>query len=229
MKILALDTSTEACSAALLDGTELFSRYTVQPRKHAELILPMLEEILAEAELALDQLDALAFGCGPGSFTGVRIAAATAQGVAASANLAVIPVSSLAAIAQRAVDEYGMEKIASAIDARMGEVYWGCFRRDSEGLVEEAGQECVIAPQEVPVPQDSGWRGAGSGWSAYADDLTARLGAALSDYEAGLFPHASAIARLAARDFQAGKKIPAGLALPVYLRNQVARRPVPPR
>jgi tRNA threonylcarbamoyladenosine biosynthesis protein TsaB len=228
MKILALDTSTEACSTALLSGDDLFSRFVVQPRKHAELILPMLEEILAEAGVALNDLDALAFGCGPGSFTGVRIAAATVQGVAASANLAVIPISSLAAIAQRAVDESGVEKIACAIDSRMSEVYWGCYRRNDEGMVELKGKECVMPPQAVPLPQGSSWTGAGTGWSAYEDQLTSRMGSALSGFNGGLLPSAAAIAKLAGVDFQRGKTIPAGQALPVYLRNQVARKPSKP-
>ncbi|RUM93524.1 MAG: tRNA (adenosine(37)-N6)-threonylcarbamoyltransferase complex dimerization subunit type 1 TsaB [Thiothrix sp.] len=226
MKILALDTSTEACSVALLNGAELHSRYVVQPRKHAALILPMLEEVLTEAGMILGDLDALAFGCGPGSFTGVRIATATAQGVAASVNLTVIPVSSLAAIAQRAVDEKGTEKIACAIDARMGEVYWGCYRQNNEGVVELEGTECVIAPQAVPVPQGSGWTGAGTGWSAYEESLILRMGPALLDLNAGLLPNAAALAKLAAVDFQQGKTVSAGKALPVYLRNQVARKPI---
>jgi tRNA threonylcarbamoyladenosine biosynthesis protein TsaB len=226
MKILALDTSTEACSAALLNDTVLYSRYTLQPRKHAALILPMLEEVLAEAGEVLNNLDALAYGCGPGSFTGVRIAAATAQGVAASANLAVIPISSLAAIAQRGVDEEGQEKIACAIDARMGEVYWGCYCRNDEGVMVLEGQECVIAPEKVPLPPGAGWTGAGTGWSAYEDQLASRMGSDLSGLNAGLLPSATAIARLAAADFKESKKLRAEQALPVYLRNQVARKPV---
>ena len=225
MKILALDTSTEACSAALLNDATLYSRYALQPRKHAALILPMLEEVLTEAEMTLNDLDALAFGCGPGSFTGVRIAAATAQGVAASANLAVISISSLAAIAQRAVDENGMEKIACAIDARMGEVYWGCYRCNDDGMVVLEGKECVIAPENIPLPQGSGWTGAGTGWSAYENQLTSRIGSNLSGLNAGLLPNAIAIAKLAAADFKEGKKLRAEQALPVYLRNQVARKP----
>jgi len=226
MNILALDTSTEACSAALLIGSDIVSRYTVAPRQHAKLILPMLEEVLAEANVVLGALDALAFGCGPGSFTGVRIATATAQGIAASANLAAIPISSLAAIAQRAVDEYGKEKIACAIDARMGEVYWGCYCGSDAGLVTLEGKECVVSPQAVPVPRRSLWTGAGTGWSAYEEELTLRMGPALLDLNAGLLPNATAIVRLAAADFQQGKTVSAKKALPIYLRDQVARKPV---
>ncbi len=225
MKILAFDTSTEACSVALQTGSDFFSRYTVEPRQHAKLILPMLEEVLMEAQVALSDLDALAFGCGPGSFTGVRIAAATAQGIAASVKLAVIPVSSLAAIAQREVDENGSQKIACAIDARMGEVYWACYRQNDKGTVMLAGEECVTAPQLIPLPEGASWTGAGTGWSAYKAPLTSRMGAALSAINAGLLPNATAIAKLAAEDFRQGKKIPAEQALPVYLRNQVAHKP----
>ena len=225
MKILALDTSTEACSAALLVDSKMYNRYTVEPRQHAKLILPMLEEVLTEAKVTLTELDALAFGCGPGSFTGVRIATATAQGIAASANLAVIPISSLAAIAQRAVDEKDVDNIACAIDARMSEVYWGCYRRNDEGRVELEGNECVIAPHAVPLPQDSNWTGAGTGWSAYEEQLTSRMGSALAGLQAGLLPNAMAIAKLAAVSLLRGKTLPAEQAIPVYLRNQVARKP----
>ena len=125
MKILALDTSTEACSAALLIDTEIHQRYEVAPREHGALILPMIETLLSEAGCAPTQLDALAFGRGPGAFVGVRIATGVAQGIAFAADLPVIPVSSLAAMAQSV--EHG--NVYSAIDARMNEVYWGAYRK----------------------------------------------------------------------------------------------------
>jgi tRNA threonylcarbamoyladenosine biosynthesis protein TsaB len=226
MKILALDASTEACSAALLNGNDILSRYALQPRKHAESILPMLEELLVEGGVCLGELDALAFGCGPGSFTGVRIAAATAQGVAASANLAVIPISSLAAIAQHAADEFSVTKVACAIDARMGEVYWGCYRQNAAGHMILEGKECVMAPEEIPLPLDLDWTGAGSGWSSYEEALVLRMGSTLEGFKAEVLPHATAIAQLAAVACQQGRVIPAGQALPVYLRNKVARKSV---
>jgi tRNA threonylcarbamoyladenosine biosynthesis protein TsaB len=226
MKILALDTSTEACSVALLNGNDVLSREALQPRKHAELILPMLEELLVEGGLCLGELDALAFGCGPGSFTGVRIAAATAQGVAASADLAVLPISSLAAIALRAADEFSVTKIACAIDARMGEVYWGCYRQNAAGHMILEGKECVMPPEDVPLSSGSGWTGAGSGWASYEEALMLRMGSTLEEFKAGVFPHAATIAQLAAVEFQPGRAIPARQALPVYLRNNVAQKSI---
>jgi tRNA threonylcarbamoyladenosine biosynthesis protein TsaB len=127
MKLLALDTATEACSAAVwVDGTVL-ERYELAPRRHAALILPMIEAVLAEANLSPLQLDAIAFGRGPGAFTGVRIAVGIAQGIAFAADLPVIPISTLAALALGAAQETGYSRIAAALDARMGEVYWGVY------------------------------------------------------------------------------------------------------
>ncbi|HDP89812.1 MAG TPA: tRNA (adenosine(37)-N6)-threonylcarbamoyltransferase complex dimerization subunit type 1 TsaB, partial [Thioalkalivibrio sp.] len=152
MKILAIDTATDACSAALFLDGEVTSRFELAPRRHTELILPMVGSLLEEAGLAVTDLDAVAFGRGPGAFTGLRIAAGVAQGLALGADLPVIPVSTLATMAQQVMDEAGAEAVAAALDARMGEVYWGCYRRDAEGVAEPVGPETVCAPQAVPVP-----------------------------------------------------------------------------
>ena len=132
-KLLAIDTSTEACSAALGIGGDVRERYEFAPRQHAELILPMVDALLAEGQIKLKDLDGLAFGRGPGAFTGVRIATGVIQGLAFGAGLPVVPVSSLAALAQGAAP--GHSSIMSAFDARMGEVYWGAFAVDKQGLV----------------------------------------------------------------------------------------------
>ena len=156
MKILALDTSTEACSVALwADGT-VTERYELGSQ-HSGRILPMTQEVLAEAGLVLTQLDAVAFGRGPGSFTGLRICAGVAQGLAFGADVPVVPVSSLAALAQ-GVDA---PRVLAAFDARMEQLYWGAYVRNAQGLVEPGGTEKVVAPRDVPVPADSGWKGTG--------------------------------------------------------------------
>lgn len=222
VKILAIDTSTEACSAALLCDGEVTERFQLAPREHAALILPMVESLLAEAGLALGQLDALAFGRGPGAFTGVRIGTGVVQGLAFGADLPVVPVSSLAAIAQGTWRELGAERVLAAIDARIQEVYWGAYRRGDSGVMELSGQEIVCRPGEVPVPTDGGWFGAGTGWGAYGDELRARVGAALDGCEAERFPHAADIAVLAVEGMSRGLAVPAEQALPVYLRDEVA-------
>lgn len=226
MKILALDTATEACSAALLDGEKLYQRYEIAPRNHTKLILPMIDALLEASGLALTDLDALAFGKGPGSFTGVRIAAATAQGVAYGGNeLDVIPISTLAAMAQRAMDDFNVDRVACAIDARMQEVYWGCYQRNEQGLAESVVADCVIPPAQVPQPDGNDWLAAGTGWAAYNDVLMERSGHQVSEVHADYFPSAEAITRLAVAELAAGNTLAAERALPVYLRDNVAQVP----
>ena len=225
MKILAIDTATEACSAALyLDG-EIHQQYRVAPREHSHLILPMIEQLLAESENRVSNLDAIAFGRGPGSFMGVRIAAGVAQGIAFARDLPVVPVSTLGAIAQTACTISGAEKVLSAIDARMHEVYWAACELDAQGCMRITGRECVTAPDQVPGPRGGGWTGAGSGWSAYAETMTAALGEGIVSAQLeSCFPTAEAIVRLAVADFAAGAYVSAAQALPVYLRDKVARK-----
>jgi tRNA threonylcarbamoyladenosine biosynthesis protein TsaB len=222
MKILAVDTSTEACSAALAVGSQVWARGAIAPRGHAQLILPMIEELLAEGGLALPDLDAIAFGRGPGAFTGVRIATAVVQGLAFGADLPVVPVSTLAALAQGVCRELGHERVLAAIDARIEEVYWGAYRLGPQGLVEPAGAELVCLPSDVPVPAGGGWFGAGSGWGAYGQVLGARLGSCLAGFDARRYPHAHDVALLGAAGLRDGAAVPAERALPVYLRDKVA-------
>jgi tRNA threonylcarbamoyladenosine biosynthesis protein TsaB len=226
MKILAIDTATEACSAALLLDGEVRERFEVQPRKHGQLILGMMDGLLAEAGLALPQLDALAFGRGPGAFTGVRIATGVAQGAAFGADLPLLPISTLAALAQRHFREAGARRILAAFDARMGELYWGAYRLDESGLVRLVGEEQVAAPDALRLPPGDGWHGVGSGWGTYAEALGARLGDALADISPGLLCSAHDVALLAAAAFQEGQGVPAEQGLPVYLRDQVAWKKV---
>ncbi len=225
-RLLAIETATEACSAALyLDG-EVLERFQVAPRRHAELLLPMLDALLAEAGLDVRALDAVAFGRGPGAFTGVRIAAAAAQGIALGAGLPVVPVSTLAALAQGGLDATSLAAVAAAIDARMGEVYWCCYRRGEDGLAEPLQDECVIAPERVPVPADlPPCAGVGSGFAAHGEALARRLGERLRATDPQALPHAAAVARLAAAALARGETVPPAEALPVYLRDQVIQHP----
>ena len=225
MKLLALDTATEACSAALLIDGEIRERFVVAPRGHAHLLLPMLDELLAAAGLKPAQLDAIAFGRGPGSFTGVRIAASVAQGIAFAADLPVLPVSTLAALARDALQHTTAIQVLAAIDARMGEIYWAAFARDAHGEPQSLTDEQVAPATAVCLPVGTDWFGIGSAWAVYETALRAHFGDTLSGFDATALPRATQIVQLAAVDFAAGRADPAELALPVYLRNQVAQRP----
>lgn len=219
MKLLAIDTATEACSAALhIDGVNTI-KYEVAPRKHAELILTMIDELLAESSLSLRQLDALAFGRGPGAFTGVRIATGVIQGLSLSADCPVVPVSTLAALAQGAISD--SKQIACAIDARMGEVYWGLYQANEDNIMQLVGEEIVCLPDAVHIPAANGWLGVGSGWEAYEKELQTRLGESLSACRIGDYPSAESICVLAVDGFQRGEAVDAAEAQPVYLRDKV--------
>ncbi len=217
MKLLALDTATEACSVALnLDG-DVIERFELSPRRHSRDLLPMVEAILAQAGLSLSQLDALAFGRGPGAFTGLRVATAMVQGLAFAVDLPVIPVSTLAALAQQGLREHQASRVLSAIDARMDEVYWGAFS-ESDGLMVPVASEMVAAPENVTVPSvDGHWFGMGTGWA-----FQNRMSATVMDCHVEVWPHARDVALLAAADFKQGKGLPAEQAMPVYLRDKVA-------
>jgi tRNA threonylcarbamoyladenosine biosynthesis protein TsaB len=216
LKILALDTSTEACSVAVWVDGALNERFKLE--RHSEQILPMVQEVLAEAGLSLTQLDAIAFGRGPGSFTGLRIAAGVVQGLAFGANLPVVPVSSLAVLAQGV----GVPKVLAATDARMHQVYWGAYVWNVEGLMELAGEEIVIAPQVVPLAEGEGWIGAGSGWDQYSSLLQARLGSRTKEWRKQCYPHAGDVARLGAAGFARGEMVSPEKALPIYIRDEIA-------
>ena len=225
MRVLAIETATEACSAALYISGEIRLRYQVEPRRHSELILPMMEALLAEAEIALSALDALAFGCGPGSFTGVRIATGAVQGAAFGADLPVVPVSTLAALAQRRYREQGEKHLLPAYDARMDELYWGCYRIGDDGLAHPLNDDLLLRPDQVDLPTGEGWVGVGSGWASYGATLRNRLGACVAAFDGALLCSAWDVAMLGAAGFNAGKAVPAEQALPVYLRDKVAETP----
>ena len=224
MKILALETAGDACSAALVAGDDALERHRVAPRQHAELILEMVRALLDESDLELGALDAVAFGRGPGSFTGVRIAAGVAQGLAYGADLPVIAISSLAALAQGALREQGSARVLAALDARMGEVYWGAYLEGADGLVAACIEDCVSAPQSVPLPDGDDWQGVGGGWAAHSAALIARIGDKLAGSEPQRLARALDVALLAGNAHARGESVPASQALPVYVRNRVARK-----
>ncbi len=218
MKLLAFDASSPACSCALyLDG-EITERYKIAPRQHAALILPMADELLTEAGLKPIELEGIAFGRGPGSFTGLRIASGVAQGIAFAADIPVAPISSLATLAQAAYIEKGAQKVFAAIDARMSEVYWGMYIIDKQGIMRCEGEESVSAPHHISLPSTEDWYGVGSAWTIYADILAKKCG--LSQ-EGESYPQARAMIPLALAAFAEGQIVNAENALPVYLRNKV--------
>jgi tRNA threonylcarbamoyladenosine biosynthesis protein TsaB len=221
MRILALDTSTEWCSVAVGDGALWHRRDEHAGQAHSARVLPMVHAALAEAGWALASLDGLAFGAGPGSFTGIRIGCGVAQGLALGAELPVVPVPTLAAIAQEVFRTRGWERVLACLDARMREVYAAAYVRDG-GRWREAAPPSVVAPAEilrVHAVGDGGWHGAGNGFAAYPA-LEARLG--MSSVAADARPTAQAIGELALPRLAAGEGVAAVDALPLYVRHRVA-------
>lgn len=222
MKLLAFETSTEACSVALyLDG-EVRERFEIAPRRHAELALPWADALLAEAGVARAQLDAVAVGRGPGAFTGVRLAIALAQGVALGLERPVLPVSTLAVLAAGAPAD-GPAQILATIDARMGEVYVGAFLREGASLV-ALEAERVLAPEAVALPAATAgdWQGVGTGWAAADGLLATRLASRMVRLDPQALPRAAVLAGLAAAGYERGEAVAPERAEPAYLRDQVA-------
>ncbi len=223
VKLLAVETSTEACSAALHIDGEVRELFEIAPREHTKLILPMIDSLLADAQLKPQQLDALAFSRGPGSFTGVRISTGVIQGIALGADLPVVPVSTLAAIAQHYLKNTDKDCAYTAMDARMGEIFWAAYQKNSQGYAELIGEEAVTLAENVVIPSIQGV-GIGSGWGIYQQQLTDRLGALILDIEVDHLPRASAIADLGVIGFNQNKAVDVEKAMPVYLRDKVAKK-----
>jgi tRNA threonylcarbamoyladenosine biosynthesis protein TsaB len=224
MKLLAIETATEACSAALFVDGDIIERFEIAPQQHTKLILPMIDSLLAEAGLKPADLDGLAFGCGPGSFTGVRIATGVIQGIAFGLDIPVVPVSTLAALAQGFFNHNAadLNVVFAAMDARLGEIFWGVYQRDAQGYARLIGQEAVSPASSVICPEVSGI-GVGSAWSVYQNELQCRLGNRVSYFEAQHLPSARTVAKLGVHGFEQGLAVCAELAMPVYLRDKVAK------
>jgi tRNA threonylcarbamoyladenosine biosynthesis protein TsaB len=219
MRILALDSSAEWCSVAVGDGKAWHRRHELAGQAHSERVLPMVRQALAEAGWSLTGLDGIAFGAGPGSFTGVRIACGVAQGLALGADLPVLPVVTLAALAQEAYRTRGWRRVLAVLDARMREVYFAAYTRGPDGW-EEAMEPSVMPPVDVRPPSgDWQWSGAGNGYAAYPN-LASRL--RLVEVAADAQPTAQSVGELALPSLAAGKGVAAAAAAPIYVRHRVA-------
>ena len=220
MNLLAIETATEACSVALVHGETVIARTELAPRRHAERVLPMADELLAEAGIGKHALDVIAVGRGPGAFTGVRLAVSLAQGMAMALGLPVVTVSSLAALALEAPEDDAA--ILAVIDARMGEIYAACYQRDGNGGLLALDEERVCTADTLVLPQAAAWQVVGTGWATYEDTLRGRLNSAPVSANGACFPQARHVATLAVSEFKAGRAHAPELALPVYLRDKVA-------
>ncbi len=217
---LALETSTELCSVALAARGSVVARDRITPREHTRHILGQVDELLREADATAEDLDAVAFGRGPGTFTGVRVATALAQGMAVARGLPLLPVSSLAALAQGAWRDRRISPALVAVDARLDEVYWAMFEVDDDEI-SELHPESLSPPSELRARLSSlpgGWLGAGSGWDLPGMREIAKAGRAVAP---GMRPDARSVLDLASRDFQAGRTASFGEAQPAYLRHPV--------
>jgi len=221
MHLLAIETASETVSVALSINGEVLERYEHAPRQHAELLLPWVEELIADAGIGFNALDAIAFSRGPGSFTSLRIGIGVVQGLAWASDLPVIPVSSLAATAQSAYKE-GISSAVVALDARMNEVFTGTFEANSDGIMIPVGAERVCAPAEVQAPQDAGFHGVGIGFERY--EPLAQLSDQLVAVRTDIWPRAASVITLAQYWLLSNTALPAEQAQPVYLRDNVAKK-----
>ncbi|OIQ47445.1 MAG: tRNA (adenosine(37)-N6)-threonylcarbamoyltransferase complex dimerization subunit type 1 TsaB [Gammaproteobacteria bacterium MedPE] len=226
-KILIIDTSTEACSVAVTHGEVLFHQQDVTPRSHTKMVLPMVDAMLKKANLTLKELDAIAWGRGPGSFTGVRIGTGIMQGLALGANKPVIGISTLATMAQQAMDEHGATDVIAAIDARMNEVYWGVFK-NIEGIATLIDQETVVKPEAIDnaALEDTKYMAVGTAWAAYPALKNIANIEINTDI---LYPSSHAMAPLAKAAFRLGLAVDVDDASPVYVRDTVTWQKLPGR
>lgn len=212
MKLLAVDTTTDACSAALYVDGAISVRYELEPRRHTELLLPMIDQLLAEANIPLNQLDAIAFCNGPGSFTGIRVVMGVVQGLAFAVDLPVIPVSTLAVMAQGAYRHHKAQRVQVMVDARMGDVYFGAYELSAQQVMVSAVGDCLCKQGLQPVLEGE-WVRVGSGWAEEAGE----------SYPHWL-PHAEDLLVLALAQFEQGGGRNISEVEPVYLRDEVASR-----
>lgn len=229
-KLLAIDAATEACSVALQINGQVYHRYELCPQTHSQRLLPMIDEVLKEAGVRLDDLDALAFTQGPGSFTGVRIGVGVAQGLAFGADLPMVGVSTLQTMAQAAISQQGAKQVVAAIDARMGEVYTAQYDAQ-EGLACLVGEQRVVRPEvaEYTFADDNNNTiyGVGTGWQAYAEPLSEKV--TVTVLEEVQFPHAIYMLPLAEQALANNLQVDAQDAQPVYVRDTVTWKKLPGR
>ena len=204
-KILAFDTATDACSVALLVGEKIIVRHEIAPRLHSQLLLPMIQDLLTEANIALSALEAVAFGCGPGSFMGVRLATGMAQGLAFGLSIPVIPISTLQVIAQTAYEKTGKKKIVAGWDARMQEVYWGKYACDDQGIMQSEQEDALCTVEKIDKVSlvALGFAFAGN---IFSDDT---------------YPEAAAMLKIAAQKYQNQEVVLPVDAHPHYVRHHV--------
>lgn len=217
MRVLAFDTSTEYCSVSLWQDGAVLERCELAGQKHSELLIAMLDALLEEAGIKLTQIDGIAFGKGPGSFTGVRIACGTAQGLALGANLPVAGVCTLQALAEAS----GKSRVIAALDARMGEIYHAVYLKQNDAWA-TLSEPCLCKPEDAPPVSGDEWFGTGSGFAMHVDALNERYAGQLRDTDGVAVPQAAAIAALGAAQFALGYGMDAAEALPLYLRDKVA-------
>src|SRR5216683_3074486 len=225
MNLLAIDTSTDFCSVAASRGEALFSRHERAGRRQAEMILGMVNEVLVEARLELAQIQGIAYGAGPGSFTGLRIAAGVTQGLALARGIGVVGIGTLLALAEEAAEQAAGEaagsRIIACLDAHKGEVYHAAYRRAGAGW-EEVSAPGVYRPEAVPLVPGENWIGCGDGFAAYRELLAAGLGECVSAIRPEAAATARAVLKLAIPRFAAGEAKDAAAAVPEYLRDKVA-------
>lgn len=221
MRFLAIETSTEYCSVALWQDGVVSERCEWVGQKHSEVLMEMLDALLKDAGIKVKQVDGIAFGKGPGSFTGVRIACGVTQGLALGADVEVVGVCTLEALAEAS----GKDKVIAALDARMSELYLAAYeKRDGEWSV--VVEPCLCKAEDAPALNGDGWFGVGSGFAVSGVALQARYGEQLSGMDEKAVPQASGVARIAAGEFAKGRAVDAALALPLYLRDKVALKTV---
>lgn len=224
MNLLALDSATDACSVALyLDGT-VNERFEIAPRRHTQLLLPMVEVLLADAGISLAELDAIAYTRGPGSFTGLRITLGIVQGLAHGLDRPVIGISTLAVLAQRTLRTLEASRVAVAMDARMGQVYWGQYVLDEQGHCTALAEDSLHSPGDVPRLAAGAWQIAGAGWDQYSAELQHASGLTPAAAAVEKYPHAADLAILAVGQAVQKGSTPAHLARLSYLRDKVAEK-----
>ncbi len=220
--VLSFDTATNACSVALVVGKQVYTRHEIAPRRHATLLLPIVDLLLNEAGVSRNSLDAIAFGCGPGSFMGARLAVGMAQGLAFGLSIPVIPISTLQTLAQTAYQKTGCDHVLVGWDARMGDVYWGRYALNKDGVMCALQEDALSAPGAIRVnSMPDSLCVAGNAWDVYADALSSELLAVLKTNLVNCYPDAQAMLPIACNRLDSGEAVEPVLANPSYLRDKV--------